>query len=108
MFNAWEQVDDGSFNGVKKYIRADDRDNVQVRYDAHDVDTIIDQNKQAGPLNKKSEMWHVGHIPASLGMKWLVEEGLDMWNPDHAEGVHRKLMCSDYRYLVPGCNRIIF
>lgn len=100
-------IDDGSFNGVRKFIRADDEDNVQVRYEGHDVDTIIDQNKRADAPDKRSDLWHVGHIPASLGLKWLVEEGLDMWNPDHSDGVSKKLMDSDYRHLVPGMARII-
>lgn len=102
-----ELIDDGSWNGVKKYLSADDEGNVQVRYEGHDAETIMDRNKRADPLNKRSELWHVGHIPASLGLKWLAEEGLDMWNPDHADGVARKLMDSDYRYLVPGMQRII-
>jgi hypothetical protein len=102
-----ELIDDGTWNGVKKYLSADDEGNVQVRYEGHDAETIMDQNKRADPLNKRSEMWHVGHIPASLGLKWLAEEGLDMWNPDHSDGVARKLMDSDYRYLVPGMQRII-
>jgi hypothetical protein len=68
---------------------------------------IIEENKRADSFDKKSEMWHVGHIPASLGLKWLAEEGIDMWNPHHMDAVKRKLMCSDYRYLVPGMQRII-
>jgi hypothetical protein len=102
----WEQIDDGAWNGVKKFIRADDNGDVQVRYEGHDHG-IIEQNKRAEGFKKSSDIWHVGHIPASVGLKWLAEEGLDMWNPDHAEGVHKKLMDSDYRHLVPGMCRII-
>lgn len=105
--NSWEQIDDGSFNGVKKFLRADDEGNVQVRYEGHDHE-IVEQNKRADAPDKRSDVWHVGHIPASLGLKWLVEEGLDMWNPDHQDGLMRKLMDSDYRHLVPGMSRIIF
>lgn len=103
----WEQIDDGSWNGVKKYIRADDEDNVQVRYEGWDAETIIEQNKRSEGPDRKSDMWHVGHIPASVGLKWLVEEGLDLWDPHHQDGIARKLMDSDYRYLVPGFQRII-
>lgn len=103
----WECIDDGRWNGVKKFIRAgDEEDSVQVRYEGHDFD-IIEQNKRAEGRKKSDDMWHVGHIPASLGLKWLVEEGLDMWNLDHADGVTKKLMDSDYRHLVPGMHRII-
>jgi hypothetical protein len=106
----WEEIDDGSWNGVKKYIRGtdDDHGSVQVRYEGHDAETIIDQNKRDEGFDRKSDMWHVGHIPASVGLKWLVEEGLDLWNPAHQDGIARKLMDSDYRYLVPGMRKIIF
>lgn len=104
----WQLIDDGSFNGVRKWIRAFDEDEgtVQVRYEGNDSE-IVEQNKRSDGPDKRSDMWHVGHIPASVGLKWLVEEGIDLWNPDHADAITRKLMCSDYRHLVPGLNRII-
>lgn len=107
-FSNWELIDDGSFNGVKKYIRSSDADEgtVQVRYEGHDQE-IIEQNKRADPIDKRADTWHVGHIPASVGLKWLIEEGIDIWNPDHVDAVTRKLMDSDYRHLVPGMSRII-
>lgn len=105
----WEVIDDGSWNGVRKWMRAfdDDEGTVEIKYEDVHGEQILEENKQADALNKRSEFWHVGHVPASLGMKWLVEEGIDMWNPDHADAVKRKLMDSDYRFLVPGLNRII-
>ncbi len=106
MTGDWEQIDDGSWNGVRKFLRADDEGNVQVRYEGHDH-AIVEQNKRADAPDKRKDVWHVGHIPASVGLKWLAEEGLDMWNPDHQDGVMRKLMDSDYRHLVPGMARII-
>lgn len=41
----------------------------------------------------------VASIPAALQVKWLVEEGIDVYNPDHAERVMRKLNDPDYAYL---------
>lgn len=107
-FSKWEMIDDGSFNGLRKYIRSSDEDEgtVQVRYEGVDNE-VVEQNKRAEAPDKRSDMWHVGHIPASLGLKWLVEEGIDMWNPHHMDAVTKKLMCSDYRHLVPGMQRII-
>lgn len=103
----WEMIDDGAWNGVKKFIRADDEDNVQVRYEGWDAAPIIDQNKRMDAPDMRSDMPCIGHIPASVGLKWLTEEGLDLWNPHHADGIAKKLMDSDYRYLVPGMARII-
>lgn len=105
----WEVLDDGAWNGVRKLIRAsdDDEGTVEVKYEDVGAAAIVEENKRSEGVNKRSELWHVGHIPASVGMKWLVEEGLDIWNPRHADGVRKKLMDSDYRHLVPGMNRII-
>lgn len=104
----WELLDDGSWNGVRKWIRGNEDDSVDVRYEGVGEQQVIEENKRAEGPDKRSDMWHVGHIPASLGLKWLVEEGVDMWNPHHMDAVKRKLMDSDYRHLVPGMARIIF
>ena len=107
----WEVIDDGSWNGLRKLLRSDplDSDTVQVKYEDVHGDVIIEENKRAETHKKSKDMWHVGHIPASVGMKWLVEEGIDMWSsdPDMRKAVMRKLMDSDYRHLVPGGARII-
>lgn len=106
----WEVIDDGTWNGLKKSIRSDplDPDSVQVLYEDVSGGAVIEENKRAETHKVSKDMWHVGHIPASVGMKWLVEEGIDMWSqdPDMRRRVMRKLMDSDYRFLVPGMGRI--
>lgn len=106
----WELIDDGSFNGLRRWMRATDEDEgtVQVKTEAFGERAIIEENKRADTHKVDKELWHVGHIPASVGLKWLVEEGIDMWNPHHMDALKRKLMDSDYRHLVPGMGRIIF
>ncbi len=108
----WEVIDDGSWNGLKKSIRTDasDPDGIQVKYEDVSRGAVIEENKRADTHKVDKDVWHVGHIPASVGMKWLVEEGIDMWStdPDQRIRVKRKLMDSDYRHLVPGMARIIF
>lgn len=105
----WELLDDGSFNGIRRWMRAtdDDEGTIQIKSEGIGETKVIEENKRAEAPNKRSDMWHVGHIPASVGLKWLVEEGLDLWNPDHRDGIMKKLMDSDYRHLVPGMARII-
>ncbi|MXO72873.1 hypothetical protein [Alteraurantiacibacter buctensis] len=109
MFSKWELLDDGSWNGIRRWIRSSDEDEgtVQIRSEGVGEEQIIERNKAADAPDKRSEMWHVGSIPASVGLKWLVEEGIDMWNPHHMDAVKRKLMDSDYRHLVPGMARIL-
>lgn len=109
-FSPWEVIDDGSWNGLKKSIRSTDADEgtVEVKYEDVSGGEVIERNKRADTHKIGKDVWHVGSIPASVGMKWLVEEGIDMWNPEHRPAVMRKLMDSDYRHLVPGMGRIIF
>lgn len=108
-FSKWETIDDGSWNGLKKSIRSsgDDEGTVEVKYEDVSGGAIIEENKRADTHKVSKDLWHVGHIPASLGLKWLVEEGIDMWNPNHSDALKKKLMDSDYRHLVPGMQRII-
>ena len=81
---------------------------MDVRYEGVGEQQIIEENKRAEAFDRRSDMWHVGHIPASVGLKWMVEDGFDMWNPANIDAVKRKLMDSDYRHLVPGMARVIF
>lgn len=44
-------------------------------------------------------MKRVASIPAEIVVKWAVEEGIDVYNPEHSERVMRKLNDPDYAYL---------
>ena len=98
----WQLIDDGSFNGVRKFIRADDDDNVQVRYEGHDTKSILDANKrsQIDTMNTRmGEMEKVASIPTSVMYEWLVKFGVNAWNPHHQDAVIKLLNSGDYRYL---------
>ena len=41
----------------------------------------------------------VASIPASLIVKWKWEEGLDVYNPDHAKRLAVKLNSNEFRHL---------
>lgn len=47
---------------------------------------------------KLGDMAHVASIPASVQLKWFVELGVDMHNPDH-KGRVRRLLDTDYKHL---------
>ncbi len=67
-----------------------------------EVEPILDANKTVqndGKAYKHKDWWHAASIPASVQMKWLVEHGVDLMNPDHAEGVKRLLNDPEYKYL---------
>ena len=102
--NDWQLIDDGSFNGVKKFIRSSDENDgtVQVRYEGHDAQPIIDANKSAQVDNlntRMGDMEKVASIPVSVMYEWLTKFGVNAWNPAHQDAVIRLLNSSDYRYL---------
>jgi hypothetical protein len=102
--NDWELVDDGSWNGLRKWMRStdDDHGTVQVAYDQVNLKAALDANKHAQnheQIDRKSEMWHVGSIPPIVILKWRTEHGIDIFNPNHAAGVKRLLNSSEWAYL---------
>jgi hypothetical protein len=105
----WELIDDGSFNGVRKWIRSneDDHGTVQVRYEGFDVPVILKRNHEARMENDGKRMGDglekAAEIPATVLYKWLVEDGV--WAPDDPEYTKRKLNDPDWRYLK--CRSII-
>lgn len=67
---------------------------------------------EGGRLNEyerrgiKNEWFHVARIPNLIAMKWLREEGIDIFNKDHFKKVKQKLNDPEYRYLRTGKARI--
>jgi hypothetical protein len=73
---------------------------VALRYE-QDCQPILDRNKemQNEQSGRMGEMVHVAEIPASVQLKWLIEDGIDLMNPNHSKGVKRLLNSNEYRYL---------
>ncbi len=69
-----------------------------------DVQAILDQNKAMANHNSgwMSEKWgrRRASIPLTLWMKWLNEDGVDVFKPEHADYLKKKLRDPDYRYLL--------
>lgn len=104
-FTPWELVDDGSFNGLRKYMRSSDEDEgtVQVRYEGHDVPVIIERNKQAqnewsGRFGEGG-LHHAAHIPASVLLQWFLQDGQAAIRRD-PDYLARKLNDPDWKYLL--------
>jgi len=82
----------------------EDTDTTTIRT-VGDCEPYLEQNKRLAndtELTKrgiKDEFWLFASIPPAIQVKWLVEEGLDVYNRHHAERVFKKLADPDYRYL---------
>ena len=103
-FSDWELVDDGSFNGLRKWMRSsgEDEGTVQVAYDQINLQAILDDNKRAqnsGELDRKGEFWHAAKIPPIVEIEWLTKYGVRLDNPDHGPAIKRLLNSSEYAHL---------
>lgn len=103
MDTPWELIDDGSFNGLRKWIRGTDEDDgsIQVSYEQINLQAILDDNKRAQNegFNRKSEMWHAAHIPPIVEVEWLTRYGVSLKDPNHAPAVKRLLNSSEWCHL---------
>ena len=99
----WELVDNGSFNGLAKWMRATDEDEgtIQVAYDQINLQDILDDNKRAQNegLDRKGELWHAARIPPIVEIEWLTKYGVRLNDPNHGEAIKRLLNSSEYSHL---------
>lgn len=88
--------------GLVTEARQIGEDEFEFRH-SQDVSGLVEQNKamrNAGDgYTKSREMRRVASIPMILIEKWKNEEGIDVFNPDHAVAVARKLNSSDFAFL---------
>lgn len=74
----------------------------------YDVEPVLEHNKALqnhevnGWKGNDSEFWYAGEIPLGLVLKWLVEEGIDVFDPDDWPAVKRKLNSNEFRHLRTG------
>ena len=99
----WELVDDGSWNGLRKWMRATDEDEgtVQVAYDQINLAETLAANRaaQAESFDKRGDMWHAATIPPIVEIEWLQKYGVRLNDPNHKPAIKRLLNSSEYAYL---------
>lgn len=89
--------------GITTWFHAEDNGDVHLEY-VQDVEPILELNKSLQNTTDAKEQirdgwWHYGSIPISLVLKWKIEDGIDVYNPDHMPRVLAKLNERDYSYL---------
>jgi len=79
-------------------------DETTLEYE-QDVEPLLEANKaqandeEMTKFGIKNEMWKYASIPVGLQMKWLVEEGLDVYDDNAWPQIFRKLNDPQYAYL---------
>jgi hypothetical protein len=98
-----------SMAGVRHVIEGDDQGNFFDRA-TQNVAPILDINKAMANHNDgytpSRDLRRVATIPAGVRLKWMIEEGWDCLNPDHADKLTAKLNDPDYSFLRTAPGRI--
>lgn len=74
---------------------------IETVQDPDPIRRMLTKIKSENELNRKGEMWHAGILPMATILKWKVEEGIDVFNPNHKDAVAKKLNSNEYRLLNP-------
>jgi len=87
---------------VKTKVKYDDSEDSFVIERVQDIESVLERNKALYTHNdgysKSRELRRVASIPMVVIEQWL-KEGIDIYNPDHAEAVKRKLNDSENMFL---------
>ena len=85
---------------MKEWFSTDSDGQSFIRYE-QDTSALLDYNKeqQNEGFDKRADYWHAAKIPAVIIMEWITKHGVNLYNPDHKDGVKRLLNSDEYRYL---------
>lgn len=74
-------------------------DTTAITY-SQDVESVLDACKHDNNHadRKLRDGAHVASIPPSVQLKWFIEHGVDLFNPDHRGAVNR-LLDGEYKHL---------
>lgn len=69
-----------------------------------DVEPVLDANKAlqndgSNGYGPSRDLRRIASIPAIIAEKWLLEDGINVFDPDHAAAVRKKLNDPDYKWL---------
>lgn len=100
-------LDFDPWSGLKTWHDYDEAsDTTTIAYE-QDAQPVLERNKALAndTSDKLGDMALVASIPPSVILKWRIEKGVDVYNPDHAKAVNRLLDDPEWRYLK--CREII-
>ena len=89
-------------SGITTVVDDGDQDEFTIReiFDRRLSKAIVDRNKAIEDFQSTTgEMRLTASIPPEVQFEWLTKYGVDVFNPDHEQGVTRLLNDPDYRYL---------
>ena len=105
-------LDYDPLTGVTTYHHYDEMSDTTAIETVQDVTPTLEVNKAMANDDDykrhgiKQSWWHVASIPVVVQEKWLREDGVNVFNPDHWPAVKRKLNDIEYRYLRTATGRV--
>ena len=93
-------LDYDPLSGMKTWHDYDESTDTTIISYEGDSQGVLDQCKEDNNHadRKLRPLTHVARVPPEIQMKWYIEHGVAMWNPDHKKAVNR-LLDGDYKYL---------
>lgn len=90
--------------GVRETFEYDPMNDLTIIHTEQDVEPYLELNKaRQNELQDRrellSDMSHYACIPNVIIQKWLVEEGINVFDKNHQKKVFQKLNSPEYRYL---------
>lgn len=104
-FSLKRLVDYDPLNRISTHFEYDELTDTTTLTRSQDSSPILEWNKALqnnedySKQGIKDSMWHYAQIPTMLIEKWLLEEGLDVFNKNHAQRLFRKLNDPEFRHL---------
>lgn len=98
-------VDHDPLTGITTWFDYDPATDTSYVGRVQDAEAILEVNKALAKESSYTregmrDAWlHYATIPLLLIEKWKAEEGIDVFNKDHARRVFQKLNAPEYRYL---------
>lgn len=91
--------------GLSEYHSYDPDTDTTIIQTVGDCLPYLEANKERANSDEfsregiKREFWLYASIPPALQVKFLIEDGIDVYNRQHSDRLFRKLNDPDYRYL---------
>lgn len=102
MTTGWRLLDDDPIK--TEWFSYDDMTGEQaIKTVYKDTDAVLDMNKSIQGKDvakgKEGDWWHVARIPPSVIHKWLIEDGINVFDKEDGLRVMRKLDDPEWRHL---------
>lgn len=96
-----ELLDYDPLTGIRQFFEWDNEGNEYItdEIDRDLTKQVLDHNKRIEGIGMGKDMWLAASIPPEVQLAWVMDHGIEFWNPAHKDGVKRLLNSNEYRYL---------